>query len=623
MTPLEAQATRREARGERAAGQDLRALDKVRAIFARMSKYISAKTIYTSNNPNLRKIADAFHQAFRAYFEVEKELVLTISRYQIVWREEAVYENDQKTESIAFLFYKDGVGEIIFQSAVSAAELEQFVDILRSEVYSPSSHLDVVGRLWQANFTNIFYRIFDETCDGAQGDGRGTGSDAQEQPLRVNDHPNLPMSGATSSEGDAPSDSSIEPIAAYFRRIADRANPAAGEAEQEQHLQQLLESHFLLSSEELASCRQRFSYAHERDRVLWLLDIMLDFTRTHNTPAVVRDVRDIIDRLVRYVVEEVHVPTLVTLFDVQKKLSTAEGIAFDFRDIPDRIKNEITNEAFLISLGRLAHRSSADVLAVLQYFQLVGKDAVPGVCELLASSKDPATHKNACDTLITMAKDDVPQIVNELNLDNPHEAKDAVYLLSHFVTGEIPKTIHALMTSSDIQVREHAIEYLALVGSEEAARLLCRCLEDNDANIRIKALSVVEEFRHPLIVEKLTTMCFSDDRATRSGDELERMFRAVGKLAGESALPHIREMTKSRSWLPFGKTRAKHEKLLALTALRYIPGEAASQTLDELAAEGDTLVKTKAAYVMRQRSTSADSPTVGTPTAEQEERNDE
>jgi hypothetical protein len=226
MTPLEAQATRREARGERAAGQDLRALDKVRAIFARMSKYISAKTIYTSNNPNLRKIADAFHQAFRAYFEVEKELVLTISRYQIVWREEAVYENDQKTESIAFLFYKDGVGEIIFQSAVSAAELEQFVDILRSEVYSPSSHLDVVGRLWQANFTNIFYRIFDETCEARAATRRNSPFASTTTPIYLCPAPPLPkaMLPPIRRSNPSPRTSAGSPIAPIPRRERPNRN---------------------------------------------------------------------------------------------------------------------------------------------------------------------------------------------------------------------------------------------------------------------------------------------------------------------------------------------------------------------------------------------------------------
>lgn len=608
MTPLEAKTTRTRAPGQRDTQMDLRALEKVRAIFACMSRYISAKTIYTTNNPNLAKIANAFHHAFRAYFESEKELTLTIRQYQIVWREETVYENNQKTESVAFLFFKDGVGEIIFQPAVSPAELEQFVDILRNEIYSPSSHLDIVGRLWQANFSNISYRVFDESSDGAQGDGQGSGSDAHEAPLLGNDHPGLPLPDTIASEGDAPSDRPIEPIAAYFRRIAERTGPATDERVREDRFQELLDTHFVLGTEELGSWRESFARANERDKVLWLLDIMLDFTRAHNTPAVVRDIRDIIERIVRYVVEDVDITMLITLFDVQRKLASAEEIAFDFQDLPARIKSELTNRAFLISLGRVASRSNPEVLAVLQYFQIVGRDAVPGVCEMLASLKeDPSLHKNACDTLIAIAKEEVPQIVNELNLDNPHEAKDAVYLLSRFVTGEIPPAIRTLMTSADIQVREHAIEYLALVGTDESARLLAACLDDNDVAIRIKTLSAIEGLRHPLIVGRVISMCFTDDRTARSADELERMFRTVGRIAGESALPQIREMTKSRSWLPFGKARAKHEKLLALTALRHIPGEAASQILGQLADDGDALVKTKAAYVLRQRKTGADS----------------
>jgi HEAT repeat protein len=60
-------------------------------------------------------------------------------------------------------------------------------------------------------------------------------------------------------------------------------------------------------------------------------------------------------------------------------------------------------------------------------------------------------------------------------------------------------------------------------------------------------------------------------------------------------------MTRKKAWLPFGKARGKHDKLLAITALRHIPGNEASNLLVELANDGDHLVRTKALYVLKQR----------------------
>lgn len=584
---------------------DARAAEKVRAIFSSMSRYISAKTIYTSNNPNLVHFADDLQGAFRSFFDVEKELTLTVEQYRITWREVVVYEDDRKTESLAFLLFKDGIGEITFQAAAKPAELERFVDILRNEIHNPSPNLDVVGRFWQADFSDISYRVFDENTDGAPGEGKGAGSDNRRESLVAGDHPGLPDSEKEAPRNSRIPDPSIESLGTYFNGLVERMHPDAAALEKEQRLQELLEFYFVLSGEELRCCGERFRAGEDRDKILGLLIAMLDFTQARRPPAVVRDILDIIERLVRHIIDEQHVPTVISLLNIQKRLAASDSVALDYKDLPDRIGRELTNAPFLISLGKISHRTNADAALALHYFENVGKDAVPGVCELIANLKDPAMHTHACDTLLTIAGEEVTRIVAEFNLDNPNEARDAVYLLRHFVANEIPPIIRTLMASPDLRVKEHAIDYLALVSSDEAASLLRNCLEDPDAALRARTLSAAEQCRHSMIADKVLAMCFADETGGRSDDELERMFRTVGKLAGSAALAPIRQMMNRRSWLPFANTRRRHDKLLAITALRHIPGDEASRMLSELANDGNNLVRTKAQYVLKQRGASS------------------
>lgn len=587
------------ARGRESVKGDLRNLEKVRAIFTSLSKYINAKTIYTSNNPNVTNFARAFDGALRAFFEDEKELLLAIEQYQIKWRDEVVYGNNKKTESIAFLLFKDGVGEISFQSSVKPTELEQFVDLIMNEIYNPSAHLDIVNRLWQAEFTNISYRVFDEYADGASGAGRGSGSESREQPLRVNDHPNLPGAEDNGVGGVARADGSIDSLGTYFHGIVERTHSRAAAQEKEERLQNILESFYTVSTEELRLWRDEFSTMTEGNKLLQFLNIMLDFTGRGNPPTVARDIQDIIERLVRYVVEEADIPTLIALLDIQRQMASSGAAAIEFQSLPDRIKDEITNSAFLISLGKIANRSSSDAHGVLRYFQLIGKDAVPGVCEILARSKDPSLHKETCDTLITIAGDDIMRIVDDFNLDNPYEARDAVYLVGRSGTSEVPPIIKKLMSCPDVQVRVDVIEYLAHIGNNEAAQLLCKLFEDDDPNVRIQAFTAAEEFKNPLIVDKVTALCFSEGVAVKSADELEHMFRAVGKLAGERALGSTRQMIKGNTWFPSAKARSRQNKLLAITALRHISGGESLKMLNKLATDRDKLVKTKAPYVLK------------------------
>jgi hypothetical protein len=125
-------------------------------------------------------------------------------------------------------------------------------------------------------------------------------------------------------------------------------------------------------------------------------------------------------------------------------------------------------------------------------------------------------------------------------------------------------------------------------------------LEDKDASIRIKTLAAVENCRNEMIIDKVTALCFSEDISTKGTDELERMFRTVGKLAGGKVLDSIKQMIKKKIWFPFGKTQGKQNKLLAISALRHIPGTESLRLLEDLANDSDSLVRTKAQYMLRQ-----------------------
>jgi hypothetical protein len=600
MTSSETHIVPETARSQDSVARNLRNLEKVRAIFSALAKYINTKTIYTSNNPNVKKFANALYEAVRSYFEDEKELTLTVEQYQLRWRDQSVYDNTNKTDSIAFLLYKDGVGEIIFQSSLKPDELELFVDIIQNEICNPSAHLDIVGKLWQSQFANIFYRVFDESAEGASGDGKGSGGASREQPLIVNDHPHVPDGDSGGGNSSAQRDENLESLGTFLRDLIEQAHPDATAVQKEEQLQNILESFFTASSEELKLWKSEYSALMERDRLFWLFNIMLDFTQEHSMPSVIRDILDIIERLVRYMKEEAHIPTLIALLDIQRNMARSKAVAPDFQSLPGRIKEELTNNTFLLALGKTTPKSSRNVHDIVRYFQMVGTDAIPGLCELLASSKDLSIHKEACDVLIDVTGDGLLTIINGLNIDNPFEARDAVYLLPRGVKNEIPPIVRRLVTSSDLHVREQVIEYLPCVGNEEAALMLAGLLEDQDAGIRMKTLSAIEEFKNPMLINKVTALCFSEDNTSRSTDEMERLFKTVGKLAGESSLPAIGQMIKRKGWMPFGRGRDKQSKLLAITALRYIPGAESLNLLRELANDGDNLVKTKALFMLRQ-----------------------
>lgn len=586
------------ARARSGAAADPRRVEKARGIFLALAKHIGAKTIYAENSPMVAKFGEALQKAVRAFFQDEKELRLTIEQYRITWCDETVYDNRDKKESIAFLLFKDGVGELTFQSEIEPEELERFVDLIRNHISSASVHDDIVDKLWQAEFAHLSYRVFDEAADAAKGEGQSADNDSGEQRLRLDDHPSL-ASGAQPARGNSGVlERSAESLGKHLMAVVEREHPGCSPREREHHLQQLQERLFTLNADELASLRASFTSIREKDKLLWLLHAMLDFTRATNPAPVAGDVLDIVHRLVRSIAEEGDVPTLIELLGIQKSLATGPALGPGFESLPQRIKRELTNTAFLLALGKKVGRSGKGAREILEYFQSIGTNAVPAMREILASSSDASIHAKTCDAIVSVARDYIESVVEDLRPDHPLEARDAVYMLRQCVTREVPPVLQKYLSHPDARVRGGVVEYLAEIGTDEAAALLCKLLADADASVRVRTLAAVENLPNPSIVAAVTSMCFEQDTTPKGMEELQRLFRAVGKLAGADVLPRVLRMAGARSLFAMGG-RARQDKLLAISALRYIPGPEARAALEKLADDANDLVKKVAQHALK------------------------
>ena len=580
--------------GHPAARTDLGNLDKVRGIFASLAKFIGAQAIYQSNNPNLVKFARAFEQSFRSYFENEPELLLVVSQYQLLWRDQVVYDIGPNTESIAFLLYKDGVGELSVVRSVERAELEALARVLKQALYSPSTQFDIATALWHAELSNISYRVLDEQSDAGEGEGNGASPTQREQPLRANDHRDMP-SAETQQRITREHDAALEPIGDYYQALAAHAGPT-GSLENERAMQHILRGALRIDEAEMT----RWSAPRTDDELLCFLRIMFDFTRAACSPPVIRDVMDTIERIVHYIRDEGHVATLTATLELAAQLRT-ESREAPFSPLPGRIHAELANPEYLLTLAR-GSRAGNSPLDLIRYFRATGTNAAGAVWELLSRHADDAIHEQGCALLLSIPGFDVRSITTDaIDVDNPRLARDVVHLLGSAASPAITPVVHRMLAAADPQIRRGTIDLLVKIPGDEPAQLLCKLLHDDNAAVRQRAWSAAGHMTNPLVADAVETLCFAESAQTRSPEELELMFRALGRLCGFNALPRLRAMVEKKHLFTVQKSRLRRDKLLAITALRYVPGPDAQRLLDVLGADADTLVRTKAAHATRQR----------------------
>lgn len=569
---------------------------RVREVFLSLAKLISARAIYSANNPALANFRRGFERTFRDFFETEKELQLRIEQYRVLWNGETVYENEDHGGSLAFILYKDGVGEVTFYASVTAGELDEFVDILKDEIHNPSPHSDIVTRLWNADFANISYRVLDEDPSGQLEGEHGAGVRAQVSVLEVDDQTRYRVAA---SDRTPPADNSDGgSIADHLLGVVRATRPNADEVEKERYVQEMLSTLFSTSGDEKRRYLEEYAESARGDRIATLVETAFDFMRDGKDPTA-ENALTLAERAVGFARAERNARTLSRSLEI---LRSEKGHATNMasREAAKRLEGELVDGEFLRSLAGDDETPTEDVLGVLHYLRAVGAGAIPAILEVLHAHNRSVVHREACDALLAVAGDRIDGIVDSLNIDQLHIARDVVYLLRALHRGDVPPVLRELVHYPDRQVREGALDLLAEASHEYAVTLMCVLLEDEDKHLRLRALSALQTAGATTAAEKILWLCFDEEAPKRDADEAKRLFEAAGALGGSEALDRVESVLGKRSWLRLGGAQAgKEQKLLAISLLGAAGGARARNMLRKLAADGSASVRRRAEEALK------------------------
>lgn len=570
--------------------------DKVRAVFNCLSKLVLGKKIYARNNPTLIKFAEEFRAALDAFFENEEVLVVSIDKHEIRWNDHAVYTNDKRDESIAFILYKDGIGELSIANSVTPDEIEKFVDLVKDAVRAAWQDEDIVTQLWKMDLEHITYRVLDEYLVGEFGEGRRGDKESDLATLETEDHPDAPSFAEKGrvyvSEGER-----VEPLDNYLKRLAGSGGKKTAEG-RETHFQDLMASFFTVSSDELRVFKDKLFEKRKNDSVVDFIVDYLDFALIQDNPSAQRDVTNIIERLTDCLIAELRGPVLAVLLSHLRKFAARADLPPNVREFVTELEKKLVDTSILVSIGETAGGSEEELEAAFSFFEAVGAGAVPTIRKIMEENYDPKIHRRSREALVKVAGAGLPDVIAGLNIDKPQVARDAIALCKAARFGEIPQVIKELIYYPDDHVRREAIHFLAGFGTREALDLLVKLLDDADKGVRLQALAVVSGVDATVVKERVVEIAFGKEFAEREFDEQVEIFKALGRIAGESVVPKLRQAVGKKTFLGIGKRHKQENKLLAIEALEQIDKPVAKKMLGDLANDSDDAVRSRASAAL-------------------------
>jgi len=156
------------------------AADAVRTLFVTLGKTFRAYQLYEENNPVRRRFVDQLRTEFQSLWEDLDKLVVTIDEDHMYLQGTEVYRSESRNDSLAFLFFKDGVREITFRPGLEAEELELFLGVLqRARKLVPEGD-DLLTVLWEQNLSFFDYQYVDLLAEGVVLPEAGAGNTQSE-----------------------------------------------------------------------------------------------------------------------------------------------------------------------------------------------------------------------------------------------------------------------------------------------------------------------------------------------------------------------------------------------------------------------------------------------------------
>jgi hypothetical protein len=556
-----------------------------------LTKLVNGRKIYAENNPRLEQFRDEFTGALRRFFDQQDELVLSVEPHALKWEDAVVYENERRDESLAFILFKDGIGEITLLPGVVSAEAGRLVDILAGELHNREAEEDVVTRLWNADFEHVTYRVRDDYLSGEFGKGSSDASDDARHD-ETSDHPELLPSLAERGRVIVQRSDALQSIDTFLHRVLASHHPEGDDAQREALYQRMLRTTFVIPAEELAIYTRELEAEKAEDGVAAFAESMFEFTLLPDNPSGVRDVLSIIDRMVDFTIDEKNPATLAHL--------TAAVTAFLERDdLP-----EVSRAGFEKAMGRLSHPAIlADLFeridrpgpyteATLRYARAIGAAAVEPLTRAIHRIEGNAVHRDICDALIGVGGESLATALEGFDIDRPAVAVDAVYIARALELPLSPR-LRELVFYPDARVKLDMIDWISSRKDDEATRLLIKSLDDLDKRVRLRVLESLESRAVAHVRDRVSELAFGKDFNERAADEQEAFFRTLGSVGDIHTVDQIRSMLERRKRLGSGK--GVDGKLLAIRALERIHHPAALELLNRLVGDTSEAVRLRAA----------------------------
>ena len=181
--------------------------------------------------------------------------------------------------------------------------------------------------------------------------------------------------------------------------------------------------------------------------------------------------------------------------------------------------------------------------------------ALPAVLAHLGRTLDPAVRRALEPSVESLARAAPQALVEVFDAGPPEAIEPAIGLAARLGLQQLVPAITRHAADGDVSVRHAAVRALAGFGTPTAIAAVEAAVGDDDRTVRQVALSLlVERGGSGGLVRRLESLLFDDADRAWDPAPARSLYEAYGTLAGDQALPRLREILEPKGSSGGGRT---------------------------------------------------------------------
>lgn len=555
-------------------------VEEVRSLFVTLGKAFRAYQLYDENNPVRQRFVETLKGEFQELWNELDKLVVSMDEDRIYLGGSEVYHSESRNDSLAFLFFKDGVRQVTFLPGIEGHELDTFLGVLQKARKLIPEGDDLLTVLWEAEMQYFQYQYVDLLAEGVE----------------------LPEAGAGNTEAElqAALQAEDEEIAAQEEEEAYGSEGAdTPQTVQQDDFNPTL---YVLDPREMETLRGELEEEMQRDTRSDVLKALFDRVEDPQNRERQSEILGILGTLLPNFLSRGKLVAATNVLRELRRLEQIDGMFDEERlaeskGLLDEVSSEEAIDELMQALYAGTIRASPTQLAnFLQFLRGTALAPLLRQSEVVEHRELQAVLRSAVQGIASKHQSELVSLLDE---DDALVAAAAAKLAAEMKIAEAGPSLARLLDHREPSVRLAAVEAAVALRASSVADVVEDRLEDEERDVRIAAARALAELRYPPAAKKLSGIIRA--KRIRHADISEKVavFEAYGTTAGDEAVPLLDSLLNGRGGL-LGKKEDTEIRAAAALGLGCVGSAEAKEALEKATQDEDPVVRSNVNRALRE-----------------------